>query len=122
VNCQNQGYTPLLYALSLLNKKLEVPIVRLLVENGADLKAENPRGASVLQVTALKGHIEVLDYLLQTEKDRARRARWINEATGEYNWTAAHFAGFSNQFDALNLLIENGASLEPKSIKGMSYL
>ena len=40
--------------------------------------------------------------------------------TNNEGWTPGHFAGFLNNFDSLNLLIENGADLRLKNRNGLS--
>jgi hypothetical protein len=44
----------------------------------------------------------------------------VSNLTNNEGWTPAHFAGFLNNFDALNLLIENGAELNIKNKNGLS--
>lgn len=50
----------------------------------------------------------MLNYLLQENKGHEI------DVGNQEGWTPAHFAGFMNNYDCLNLLIENGADLWKK--------
>ena len=62
--------------------------------------------------------VHVVDFILESVEDPQRA---VNTATDE-GWTPAHFAGFLNNFDSLNLLLEAGADLSKQSNVGMSVV
>ena len=58
----------------------------------------------ILHVAASNNDLHILDFVLSS------REVSVNVANKE-GWTAAHLAGFFNNFDSLNLLLEYGADL-----------
>jgi ankyrin repeat protein len=52
----------------------DTPIVRLLLEHGADAAARNPRGHTVLYCAGGHGHLETLNLLLTQRNDGGRLA------------------------------------------------
>jgi len=74
-----------------------------MVENGADiLKPKRTDGLSSVHFAASNNDVHLLDFILSHADSDAN-------VENHEGWTPAHFAGFLNNFDALNLLIENGA-------------
>ena len=51
--------------------------------------------------------VHVVDYIINYVEEPKRV---VNVANDE-GWTPSHFAGFLNNFDSLNLLLEAGADL-----------
>ena len=62
--------------------------------------------------------VHVVDFILNSVEDPNRA---VNIATNE-GWTPSHFAGFLNNFDSLNLLLEHGSDLGKESNVGMSVV
>ena len=62
--------------------------------------------------------VHVVDFILNSVEDPKRA---VNIATNE-GWTPSHFAGFLNNFDSLNLLLEHGSDLGKESNVGMSVV
>ena len=110
------GWTPLLTACAQSNKS-DLRLIKLLVENGANLmKAKKDDGLVSIHFAASNNDVHLLDYIL-SQADNTKR---ISNITNNEGWTPAHFAGFLNNFDSLNLLIENGAELNEKNKNGLS--
>ena len=65
-------------------------------------------------MAASTNDIHTLDYALNLNQHTTVDMR------NEEGWTPAHLAGYLNNFDSLNLLLENGADLQAKSSHGMS--
>ena len=86
------------------SEKLE-SIVKLFIENGADIKAKDKNGISAFEKIAVFAGIEYIKPLLDSGID-------INTAL------AAAIKG--NNMDLINYAIENGASLDTKTEEGKS--
>lgn len=69
-------------------------------------------------MSASTNDLQTLYYIL---KKSANVKDVINVKTKD-GWTAAHLAGFMNNFDSLNLLIEMGANLHEKHDHGMTVV
>ena len=111
-----EGWTPLLTACAKSNKS-DLKLIKLLVESGAGLsKPKRGDGLLPIHFAASNNDVHLLDYIL-TESDNAKTA--VNLANEE-GWTPAHFAGFLNNFDSLNLLIENGAEMTAKNVHSLT--
>lgn len=98
----NGGWTPLLWA----SQKCNVELAQILVENGAATNIPKSDGFNILHISASNNDIHMLDYFLQQE-DIGIDVNAMNKD----GWTPAHLAGFLNNFDSLNLLMENGADV-----------
>ena len=79
------------------------PLVRLLIENGADVNAVDSFGATPLTRAALFGNTETAAVLLQAGAN-------INAKTANQNETALHHAVISNNISTLKLLLAYGAN------------
>ena len=75
-------------------------------------------GMTALHMAATINDVHVVDFILNNVEDPNRA---VNMATNE-GWTASHFAGFLNNFDSLNLLLEHGGDLGKESNVGMSVV
>ncbi len=80
------------------------------------MKAKKDDGLTSIHFAASNNDVHLLDYIL-SQADNTKR---ISNITNNEGWTPAHFAGFLNNFDSLNLLIENGAELNEKNKNGLS--
>ena len=84
----------------------------MLVLNGADItKAKKKDGTTCLHIAAGTNDIHLMDYIIRS---LASKKELINRRNNE-GWIPAHIAGFLNNFDSLNLLLENGADLLAKN-------
>ena len=73
---------------------------------------------TALHMAATINDVHVVDFILNSVEDPNRA---VNIATNE-GWTPCHFAGFLNNFDSLNLLLEHGGDLGKESNVGMSVV
>jgi ankyrin repeat protein len=73
---------------------------------------------TALHMAATINDVHVVDFILNSVEDPNRA---VNIATNE-GWTPSHFAGFLNNFDSLNLLLEHGSDLGKESNVGMSVV
>lgn len=94
-------WTPVLWAAT----KRHLTMVKKLKKLGANVLKPKKDGITCFHIAATNNDVHVLDYLLQT-----RPTKNI-DFENEEGWTPAHFAAFMNNYDSLNLLIENGANL-----------
>ena len=83
------------------------------MEHGADILKTKEDGISVFHMAASNNDIHMLDYFIQLERHET-----IDITTKE-GWTPAHLAGFLNNFDSLNLLLESGANLSARHNGGL---
>jgi len=88
-----------------------------MVENGASLlKQKRDDGLLAVHFAASNNDVHLLEYILAN----CDSPKSVSNLANYEGWTAAHFAGFLNNFDALNLLIENGAELTSLNKSGLS--
>src|SRR4051794_609860 len=93
-----RGNTPMHYAAD--NRELE--IVKLLVENGAELNALDATKWTPLHY-AIFGQLEMVNYLLKSGAD-------INALT--YNkWTPLHYASWCGYLKVVKQLVAGGAHI-----------
>lgn len=86
--------------------------MQLLVQNGADLtKAKRKDGTTCLHIAASTNDIHLMDFIF---KNLPSKKEMVNRKNSE-GWIPAHMAAFLNNFDSLNLLIENGADIMQKN-------
>ena len=116
-NSNEAGWTPLLSACAAQESRTDMRLVKLLVENGADvLKAKEDDGLAPIHFAASNNDLHLLDYIYNQVSDPAQVSNVVNHQ----GWTAAHFAAFLGRFDAMNFLIENGANLSMRSELGLT--
>ena len=92
------GLTPLLYAIN--NSRIE--IVKFLIENGADIEAEDTEGKTSLILSVENDDIEKVKYLVENGADL--------EADDGYE-TASQIAVINKNLEIATYLVEKGASL-----------
>lgn len=95
-------YTPLSIACRLGH----VEAVRLLIQYGADLDAQDEDGESCLIIASKNGHVECVKLLIAGAKKGANlelRERF-------YGWTALHLAAIENHPEVIKVLLEAGAN------------
>lgn len=99
------------------SNKSDLRVIKLLVENGADLsKAKKDDGLLPIHFAASNNDVHLLDYILERSDNPKATVNLANDD----GWTSAHFAGFLSNFDSLNLLIEHGIDLNAKNGNGLS--
>ena len=87
-------------------------MIKLLVDNGANILKAKKDGLTSMHFAASNNDIHFLDYIL-SEADNAEKVANIQTVDG---WTPAHYAGFLGNFDSLNLLLERGADLSHRNV------
>ena len=102
-----RGYT----LLTIASKHDQLPVVRYLVEQGADMeKADADEGMTALTCASYNGHIDVIRYLLEQGADR-------DHADGGGD-TALHMAARSGHLEPAKLLMVYGADLDAENEDG----
>lgn len=88
-----------------------------MVSNGAEVLKPKQDGITAVHMAASNNDIHLLDYIFNV-CDNPKRAVNLQNDEG---WTPAHMAGFLNNFDSLNLLIENGAEFGIKDKANLTF-
>lgn len=102
-----QGWTPILAAAS-QPATTDHKCIKFLAEHGASLfHKSKSHGNTVLHIAAGNNQIHLLDYCL-TKLSLPERRNFINMKNND-GLTPGHFAAGLENFDALSLLLENGA-------------
>ncbi|KAF9319573.1 Glycerophosphocholine phosphodiesterase [Linnemannia elongata] len=95
-------YTPLSIACRLGH----VEAVRLLIQYGADLDAQDEDGESCLIIASKNGHVECVKLLIAGAKKGAN----LELCERFYGWTALHLAAIENHPEVIKVLLEAGAN------------
>ncbi|XP_059488809.1 ankyrin-2-like [Neocloeon triangulifer] len=106
LNCNTpggDGWTPILIAV----QRSEVDLVRLFVEHGADLEAENCFGHDALLSACIGGKAENVEFLLNCKN-------FDLEKVDVKHLTALHLATISKQIDVVKLILARGAYIEKR--------
>jgi cytohesin len=104
------GWTPLAWVAYEGHKE----IVELLIENGADVNANDDIGGTPLYRAARKGHKEIAELLIAAGTD-------VN-AKNSVGQTPLQFAAGYGHKEIVELLIDNGADLDVKDDDGRTPL
>jgi ankyrin repeat protein len=89
-------------------------LLKLLIENNADINATDQQGKILLHQSALKGHLESCKNLIENRAD-------VN-AKDEQGQTPLHMSGWKSHFECLKYLIDNKADVNAKDDKGQTPL
>ena len=98
------GYTPLLIAA----KRGHAPVIRTLLERGADPKATSVNGTAPLMLAAAAGSVEAATLLLDAGAD-------VNAKESARGQTAIMFAAAYNRVPVLKVLAQRGADVAATS-------
>ncbi|KAK5898433.1 hypothetical protein CgunFtcFv8_015851 [Champsocephalus gunnari] len=82
--------------------------IQALVQNGADLNAQDANGTTLLHIASANGYVSVAELLVE------HRAQM--EARDSDGWTPLHAASCWGQIQMVELLVAHGASLNTKSV------
>ena len=83
-------------------------VVQYLVDQGADIEAQDCDGATALHWAAWKGYVDIMRILLDKGQDTS-----IQESAGG---SALHFAAYFGQDTAATLLLDRGADVNAKAV------
>ena len=89
-----------------------LPVVRYLVEQGADMETPNINGDTPLICVSNRGCPEVVRYLLEQGADRDKTA------TSSDGWTSLHCAAYNDDLETAKLLMVYGADLNATNNSG----
>jgi serine/threonine-protein phosphatase 6 regulatory ankyrin repeat subunit A/serine/threonine-protein phosphatase 6 regulatory ankyrin repeat subunit B len=112
----SEGHTPLHWLLLHRSTRAEaLPMIRLLLQNGADGdKAANLWGETPLMIAAKADFPEAMHMLLDQGADAARRSQFLE--------TALHFAAHHYTAETIHLLVGAGADINAPDRTGQTAL
>ena len=97
-------------ALTAAAEKGHLPVVRFLVEQGADMEKTDRNGNSPLMYATMVGHVEMVRYLLEQGANR-------DKANSE-GYTSLHVAASCSHLEIAKLLKVYGADLNARTTDG----
>ena len=87
-----------------------VEAAKLLIKNGANVKAQGENRRNILQTPCLLGHITTVCYLLSLPE----KANFVKHKS-VFRYTVLHFACSGGHAEIAELLLKNGADIEAKT-------
>ncbi|KAH8813594.1 ankyrin repeat-containing domain protein [Flagelloscypha sp. PMI_526] len=89
-----------------VGRQVSINVIKLLVENGADLNREEGRYESALSVAALRGSLNVVKFLVE-------KGAHVNKWGGIYGYTlpTLHFAAGNGHLEVVKFLVDKGADV-----------
>jgi ankyrin repeat protein len=100
--------------------KRHLPIVRLLIEHGADVNSQDDEGSSLLHIAAQIGDHEAASLLLSHGADV--KATDSANAQDENRSTALHISSNNGDIDLVRLLLDNEAEVNHRDKHGSTPL
>jgi len=98
-----------------LRAQCDMETLMLLIENGADIFDFDDEGVSVFDMAVTYDNKEMINYLIEQGKD-------VNHTTRKSGFTALMAAACYGRVEIAQILLENGANVEAKDIKGFTAL
>jgi ankyrin repeat protein len=98
-----------------LRVQCNMETLMLLIENGADIFDFDDEGVSVFDMAVTYDNKEMINYLIEQGKD-------VNHTTRKSGFTALMAAACYGRVEIAQILLENGANVEAKDIKGFTAL
>ena len=98
-----------------LRAQCDMETLMLLIENGADIFDFDDEGVSVFDMAVTYDNKEMILYLIEQGKD-------VNQTTRKSGFTALMAAACYGRVEIAQILLENGANVEAKDIKGFTAL
>jgi ankyrin repeat protein len=98
-----------------LRAQCDMETLMLLIENGADIFDFDDEGVSVFDMAVTYDNKEMINYLIEQGKD-------VNQTTRKSGFTALMAAACYGRVEIAQILLENGANVEAKDIKGFTAL
>ena len=98
-------------SLHYATEKGYIEVVKLLLQNGADVNAFNLKSKTPLHLAAERGFLEVTKLLLQNGAD-------VNAKSSNFANTPLILAAMKGHFEIVKLLLENGANVNQMSYHG----
>jgi serine/threonine-protein phosphatase 6 regulatory ankyrin repeat subunit B len=112
------GYTPLLWATA---HKANYEIIKLLVDDGANVEVRNNAGVTPLMFASDYGQLEVVNLFLNAIPDPEKRIRYINMFNSGGN-TALIIASDNGHTDVASRLVDEGANIHAQNGDGNDAL
>lgn len=100
--------------LHLACAKGSLPVVKMLLKQGANINAKNKEGVTPLMTATSKGHKELVQYLLENGADCA-----IQAGNGS---TALMFASSAGHVEIVEILIQNRCGIDLQKTDGFTAL
>ncbi|KAI1301337.1 Protein fem-1 -like protein C [Halotydeus destructor] len=92
----------------------QFPVVRVLVESGANVNSTTKTKSTPLRAACYDGHLDIVQYLVENGADY--------EIANRHGHTCLMISCFKGHFKIARYLIEKGANINRKSVKGNTAL
>jgi ankyrin repeat protein len=110
----DQGRSPMMNIIKEGRSGYGSPVVRVLLDNGADPSLQDNSGSTALHYAAMNGRTDTIQLLIEHGASL--------DLTNDLGNTALHLAASRSKSGAVSVLIEQGASLDLKNDKGETAL
>jgi ankyrin repeat protein/serine/threonine protein kinase len=99
----------------------QLPVLKLLVDTGADVRAMDTDQWSMLHLAAVKGNAPLCEYLIELYRSRGA-LRGMLESRTKNNDTPAMLATFHNHIEVVRLLVDAGTDMRAVDNNAWSML
>jgi len=110
----DQGRSPMMNIIKEGKSGYGSPVVKVLLDNGADPNLQDNSGSTALHYAAMNGRVDIIQLMIEHGASL--------DLTNDLGNTALHLSSSRSKSGAVSVLIEQGASLDLKNDNGETAL